>query len=60
MNIIKLSNLIDMDFVNKLIDMGFVPSIIIVGGWFYAIILTLIFLYNLLLYIFQLLIHQAK
>ena len=60
MKIISLNKLLKIGFINKLVEMGFVPSVIIVGGWIYALILALIFLYNLTAYIFQLLAHQDK
>lgn len=41
-------------------EIGFVPSILIVGGWAYTLILALIFLYNLILYTIGLLFFPKK
>ena len=43
-------NIIDFQ---TLIEVGFVPSIIIIGGWVYALILLLVCVYQLILYIIK-------
>lgn len=36
--------------LNTIKEIGFVPIIIIIGGWLYAVILTLLCIYNAILY----------
>lgn len=50
-------NIIEFD---TLMETGFVPAIFIVGGWLYALILSVVCLYYFVLYIRKLFITRKR